>query len=538
MKNNLKLLLFVGILSSAQIHAQNAPFQIAIEPMNITNLGGLHSYAYGQHNGKWLIIGGRLDGLHQRQPFAAFDLAGHNILLTVVDPVAGQKWTAPLSSLSTGMQEQLKSTNMQFRQVGNYLYITGGYGHSVTQNDHFTFANLTAVHVEETIDAIINGTSITSYFRQITDPKFQVTGGYLEKINNTFYLVGGQKFIGRYNPMGPTSGPGFIQEYTDAIRRFKIEDNGTTLTVTHLPEWTDAANLHRRDYNVIPQILPTGEEGLTAFSGVFQPVIDLPWLNSVNIDSTNYQVNTGFTQYYNHYHCAHIPLYSSTSNEMHNLFFGGIAQYYDNGGTLVQDNDVPFVKTIARVSRNSAGVMSEYKLPVEMPTLLGAGSEFIPNESLPQFANGVFKLDDLTADSTLMGYIYGGISSTALNIFFTNTGTQSSASSQIFKVYLIKNSLGIDDLNNHSTGSLKLTVFPNPNDGVFTVRYNLTKASDVRITLLSVDGKIVDKEIIKNQEPGEHLFEEKSRRLRYIGTYVLKVETDYETAIQQIVISE
>ena len=72
--------------------AQTAPFQIAIEPLNISGLGGLQAYAWGQHNGKWLIVGGRLDGLHRRQPFAAFDVAGHNTQIIVVDPVAQQKW--------------------------------------------------------------------------------------------------------------------------------------------------------------------------------------------------------------------------------------------------------------------------------------------------------------------------------------------------------------------------------------------------------------------------------------------------------------
>ncbi len=535
----MKLLFFAILVLFAQsVFGQNAPFQIAIEPINIPNLGGLQSFSYGQHDGKWLIIGGRLDGLHRRQPFAAFDEAGHNTQIFVVDPVVKQVWSAPFSSLSAGMQEQLKSTNMQFYQDGDYLYLTGGYGISAINNDHITFPNLTAVKVSETIDAIVNGTSFVSNFRQITDAQFQVTGGYLEKINNTYYLVGGQKFIGAYNPMGPTSGPGFIQEYTNAVRRFTLADDGTTLTINHLIPWTDAANLHRRDYNVSPQILPNGEEALTAFSGVFQSTVDLPWLNSVNIDSTGYQVNAGFTQYYNHYHCAHTELYSQITSEMHNIFFGGIAQYYDNNGTLVQDNDVPFVKTIARVTRDANGVMSEYKLPIEMPSLLGASAEFIQNESLPAYNNHVIQLDLLTADSTLLGYIYGGISSTAMNIFFTNTGTQSSANSQIFKVYLVKNGLGLDELNTHSTGSLKMVVFPNPNDGVFTVQYQLKKASDVRITLLSVDGKVVEDEVLKNQAPGEYTFEEKSRRLRYIGTYVLKIETDYETATQQIVIKE
>ena len=85
--------------------------------------------------------------------------------------------------------------------------------------------------------------------------------------------------------------PTFTQVYTDAIRKFNISDNGKTLVVTHLPTITDATNLHRRDYNAVPQILPNGEEGITAFSGVFQPTVNLPFLNCVNIDSITYSVN-------------------------------------------------------------------------------------------------------------------------------------------------------------------------------------------------------------------------------------------------------
>jgi hypothetical protein len=533
-----KLTTFLGLIFlSLSVFSQTTPFNIYIEPMNISGLGGLQAYAFGQHNGKWLVVGGRLDGLHRRQPFAAFDLAGHNNQLIVVDPVAQQKWSAPLSSLPIGLQEQLSSTNMEFFQEGDYLYLLGGYGYSNTSADHITYPNLSAIKVPDVINAVINGSSFTSYFRQITDTMFAVTGGYLNKINNTFYLTGGQKFIGRYNPMGPTHGPGFIQEYTNASRKFTISDNGVTLSVTHLPAIVDATNLHRRDYNVVPQIMPTGQEGLTAFSGVFQTGADLPFLNCVNIDSTGHSINNAFSQYYNHYHCAHIPLYSASNNEMHTIFFGGIAQYYDSLGVLVQDNNVPFVKTIARVTRYANGSMAEYKLPIEMPTLLGAGSEFIPKTDIPRFNNEVLKLDDFTTDSTFVGYIYGGISSTAANIFFTNTGTQSSASSQIFKVYVIKNSTtDIHDLNKQSIGTLKVQVFPNPNDGNFVVKFNLSKIAETKISIHSVDGKKIEERVLTHLVLGENTFQRKIKNLDLGGTYILTIETPYEKATQKIII--
>lgn len=529
------LSIIVGLfIFSLSVFSQTAPFNIYIEPMNISGLGGLQAYAFGQHNGKWLVFGGRLDGLHRRQPFASFDVAGNNNQLIVIDPVTQQKWSAPLTSLSVGLQEQLSSTNMEFHQVGNYLYVIGGYGYNNASAARKTFDNLTAIDVPSVINAIIGGTPLSSFFRQISDPQFAVTGGHLKKINNTFYLIGGNKFDGNYNPMGHAT---YTQVYTDAIRKFNIADNGKTLLVTHLPTITDAANLHRRDYNAVPQILPNGAEGITAFSGVFQPTVDLPFLNCVNIDSITYSVNNTFQQYYNHYHCAVLPLYSASNNEMHNVFFGGIAQFYDNSGVLVQDNNVPFVNTIARVTRNSVGTMAEYKLPVEMPALLGAGAEFIPNQSVPQFNNEVLKLDDFTADSTLVGYIYGGISSTAANIFFTNTGTQSSASSQIFKVYVIKNSIvGVHNLNEQSIGSLKLQVFPNPNNGDFVVKFFLNKMAETKLSLYSIDGKIIEERILHDVQMGENTFQQIIKNTDLGRTYILTVETPYEKAALKIMI--
>ena len=426
------LILFVFSCTDS---AKNPPFQIAIEPFQIGGLGGVQSFAYGQHDGKWLIIGGRSDGLHRRQPWATFDTEGQNIQLVVVDPVEKLTWSAPLSSLPVSIQEQLSSTNMEFHQEGEYLYIVGGYGYSKSADDHITYPNLTAVKVPDAINAIVTGDSLRTWFRQIKDEQFAVTGGYLNKIYHTYYLTGGQRFEGRYNPMGH---PSYVQTYTNSIRKFQLADNGSEIVISHLPGITDTLNLHRRDYNVIPQILPGGQEGLTAFSGVFQVGADLPFLNCVNIDSSGYKVNNDFSQYYNQYHCAHIPLYSADSREMHNLFFGGIAQYTDSAGIRIQNDNVPFVKTIARVTRDRTGKMTEYKLPVEMPSFLGAGSEFIPVRNLPKYENEVIQLDAIQRDSTLVGYLFGGIESTESEIFWSNNGTQSSASGVIFKVFLIR----------------------------------------------------------------------------------------------------
>ena len=149
MKSGIKVILLItGLVFFSRSNAQTTPFNLILEPVNVDGLVGLQSFAVGQYDGKWLLIGGRLDGLHIRQPFASFDIAGHNTQLIVVDPETLQKWSTSLTSLPVSIQEQLQSTNMEFYQNEDYLYLVGGYGYSATIADNTTFDKLTAVDVD------------------------------------------------------------------------------------------------------------------------------------------------------------------------------------------------------------------------------------------------------------------------------------------------------------------------------------------------------------------------------------------------------
>lgn len=520
-------------LMSMSSFAQNPGFSLSLDSSTINGLGGLQAYAFGQDSGRWVLIGGRLDGLHRRQPFASFDVAGNNNRIIVVDPANEMIWSSSLTSLSLALQEQLSSTNMEFHQEGNFLYIIGGYGYNAASASRKTFASMVVVDVRQLISAIVYSKPITTAFRQYNDNKFAVTGGHLETIDDVFYLVGGNRFDGNYNPMG---NPTYTQVYTNSIRKFKLEDDGVNLSIIHLNEIVDSANLHRRDYNAVSQIMPDGAEGITAFSGVFQYNVDLPFLNCVNIDSGSHRVQNGFQQYYNHYHCPVLPVYSTAKNEMHTIFFGGIAQFYDSSGVLVQDDNVPFVKTIARVTRNSDGVMAEYKLPIEMPALLGASAEFIRNEALEWYPNGVLKLDSIQEDSVLVGYIFGGISSSEKNIFFVNNGIQSVASSQIFKVYLHKsNENSMDRINSQSQDALQLNIYPNPGNGEIQISFNSISEGMVQIDLFDAYGRTVyhTTELV---DRGKVIKTLSLKELENGGVFTIQIKLGSSTVLRKLVL--
>ena len=487
------LLLILVLFVTVNLSAQDQ-FTVQIEPLIITNAPNVHSYSWGKTtDGKWIILGGRIDGLHQRQPFAAFLENDNNKSVYVVDPVANQTWSTSISVLPASLFEQLQSTNQEFEQRGNTLYIIGGYGFSATQNDHITYDKLTAIDVDGLANAVINNTDITSFFRQIANTNLAVTGGHLGLLNDVFYLCGGQYFEGRYNPMGPNNGPGFIQNYTDEIRTFEISDDGTNLSVVNYTAQNDANNLHRRDYNMAPQIFPDGTEGFTMFSGVFQHTANLPWLNSVDVTPSGYTVNNTFNQYLSQYHSAKIPVFDTSNNIMHTLFFGGISQYkLDANDNLIQDDNVPFVKTISKVTRFSDGSMIESSLDIEMPTFLGSGAEFIPLETSAIFSvNGILDINSLPDGVTQVGYIFGGIESTQENIFFINNGTQSSASNLAFKVFINKSTLGIDDVELTADNIYNLKIFPNPSKSLFSIEAFIPNTEKSTIAIYDISGKLI-----------------------------------------------
>lgn len=487
---------FLFVVNSRATAQDSFNYFVQLQPVSIPGLPGLHSYAHAQHNGKWLIVGGRKDGLHPRQPFSSFPSASNNTDIYVIDIASKQFWSASVNTLPVNMQEQLQATNINFIQREDTLYLIGGYAYSATVADHITFPYLTTMRVSGVIDAVINNTSLAPYCKQATDPIFAVTGGHLGFVDNMFYLVGGHRFDGRYNPMG---NPTYVQAYTNQVQKFGINNSGSQPAIYSYSAITDPVHLHRRDYNLLPQIFPDGTEGYTIFSGVFQLNVDLPFLYPVDITANGYNPVTAFNQYLNNYHSAKVSLYDSTQNAMHNIFFGGISQYYYQNGTLIKDDNVPFVKTISRVSRAADGTMKEYRFSTEMPSLKGSSAEFIHNYSVKHYASDVIKLSAHTEDTLLIGHIYGGIYSPSLNPFGANQTSTTAADNIIYEVRLVKGwDTGLQPVD--GVNPFDCEVFPNPSSGKLYIKPSGKNFQKAAYYILSGDGKILQKDILHSSQ--------------------------------------
>ena len=521
------LLALVAVLTAANLTAQGITgFSISLEEVTIPGMPGIQSYAWGKTNdGKWLIVCGRTDGLHDHRPPFSFPANQANNAVWVVDPVQKQVWSTPISTLSTGLRNALSATNAQFQQVGDVLYLIGGYGVDLSSNQHKTYTYITSIDVTPLANAIINNQSISGHFNQINDSRFAVTGGYLVYFDERFHLVGGQDFQGRYNPH---NGPSFTQTYTESIKRFELVEVNGNLQVQNYAETVDATNLHRRDYNVVPQIFPNSDTGATAFSGVFQHVMDIPHFNTVDVTANNYSVRPGFNQLLNQYHTAHMPMFDDANNRMHTVFFGGIGMYYyDALGNMITDSLVPFVKTISMVTRFANDSMVEYALPINMPDFLGASAEFIPSDSVNVL---VGEIVDLNASNgkVLAGYIVGGIESTDPNIFmFASSGT-SSATNRIFKVYLEPGSFGNQE--NSLAPNFYHKVYPNPTQG--ELRIDL-KGGPFTVELVDVAGVVLDRIYVEEANHEKQLVLDLSDKAN--GIYLVIIRSNGQSVVEQIV---
>lgn len=500
-------------------------FDLRFDTASIPGLPGLHSFAVATHEGKWLLIGGRLDGMHQK--FGSFGTSSANQQIRVVDPVSGQLWERALTELPDTLQEQLRSANMEFVQQGETLLFIGGYGRSEVAQNHITYPYLTLIDVPGLVDAVKNNSPLQPHFRQVRDTFFAVAGGQLQVLADTFYLVGGHRFEGLYSA---NSGQNVTQFYTDAIRKFTLGEAAGDIQVTHKSAVTDELNFHRRDYNLAPQIFQDGSAGLTAFSGVFQPgAVLAPFQNLVEIRAFGHTPVAGFSQFLANYHCAKVPLFSSSANEMHTLFFGGMSQYWlDANDSLIRDNRLPFVKTVSRVSRLADGSYEEVAFDAELPFFTGTSAEFIPAADVPVLPRDIVDYDALPDGEVLLGYIAGGIVTpeNQRNPFVANTVGITSANALLIRVFLMKNTSGVSpDKPLSGRFDLDLEISPNPAAEEWNVRLNMPRAGRLRCTLQDAQGKIIRQADRGQQAAGARQFSLPARDLPS-GAYWLTLNVD------------
>lgn len=457
------------------------PVQVELQELTIPSFPAFHSGAVGMYDGKWIIIGGRTNGLHGFYPPFAFPANGVQNRIYVADPAAGSVWSGNMDLLPQPLQEQLKSSNMQSCVNGNKMYISGGYGYSATLDEYVTFPYLTEVDMPSLIQAVVAGTSPEPSFKYTVNQQMAVTGGRMSVLNNRFYLFFGHKFTGRYST---TPGANFDQVYSYQLRMFNVGALPDSIEITNYSAVTDTTNFRRRDLNVSPyKRNGTGGDtlGFMAWSGVFRADADRPHQDQVFIKPDGSYSVVPIQQKYNQYHSAFIPLHATSAPGTSVIFFGGMAEH--KVGTSAMDTLVPFVKNAAIVTEATGG-FGEFASSDTLSGYWGTNAEFIPTDEFLDAQTGILEMGtDFCFSPKLLGYIVGGIESTGPNISSSNDPSLSFASGKIYKVYAQLQCWDVQEYNISS-----IAVYPNPTVDAIRVQ---SEQPVVRWEVMDVTGKTV-----------------------------------------------
>lgn len=409
---------------------------ITLTPVNSTGLPAVREPVIGYNSGNWLLVSASIGNFHDFNKTYIDQIYVYN-------PGSGNIHTAPITSLPPEIQNQLNSSDIEFVQDGDTLYLIGGF--YTPDNSNWTTLNtITAINVPGMMNAIISGNPNLSPFATFntTITEFKVTGGQLGKIGNYFYLTFGQDCEGNYCATA--------QHYTHTIYKFTTDPLLTSVDivshVTHVD--LDGSGWRRRDYTLSPLII-NGQETLFAGAGPFTPGDNAAvWTNGITFDQNIVSNDHFISQQANQYLTSRLSMYSVKNKQNYTATFSGLSNLYWGESGLVYDDTTPYGNVLDIVSVDASSNVQEYAnltplcsgKPLSSCLYMGLSAYFIPIETYFD-SRGILLLDALPQNTpTLVGYIYGGMTSTDQDIF--STPSPSTVTNQVYAVYVTPSTLG------------------------------------------------------------------------------------------------
>mgnify|MGYP001056370459 CR=1 FL=1 len=487
-------------------------YSVSIEVMPNKNAPSLQSFAHGVSNNKWLLFAGRTNskdslngGLHDlngnysntsftppsfNERIYVYDVATDAKPISISINELVKRVKTKCSTFSEGIPYQLtpcyklnealknnlsvfKNSNALVKQVGEYLYVIGGYGainFATPKNGYTTYNQIAKINVRLLIQ-LVEGEKELIEAEWIDLMSFGKnenlisTGGELQYINGKFYLVGGHNF----GNSAPKVSQG--QKYVDAVYPFSLsvnKGNGSLLDVSISAAITDVSNpripaadnisiFRRRDGPILPSLYKSPisgkiASGIAIYAGVFKPGDDSnlqAWNDAIyihpqwaNKESKLFTYDKSYNQNnYNVYAAPSFVAYDSSSEVSHSYLLGGIGDGkfgFTNTGTHITTN----ISNYPIASKNEIFSQNLFSNnTTNIPPFYGAEAILFPNQNInyTTYSDEIIDLNTSFKDTNTIeiGYIFGGIEA-----FKSNPGTygkrNSRASNLIWKVTLKK----------------------------------------------------------------------------------------------------
>ncbi len=438
-----------GVQFPFTIHVAGSLPSITLEAIPVNSqLPTLRDPVVAHDGSNWLIVSGTTGNFHQ------FENTFFISSLYVYNPSTRQLNSMSVSSITglpTAVKIQLASSNVEFLEDGDTLYIIGGF--YTPDNIHWSTLNtITSINIPDLIQAIItNNTSLalSSVNVNTSISQFQVTGGQLGKIGNDFYLTFGHNCFGDNYCSGG-------QVYTNSIYQFSTDPTLSSISIINTATHTDTDNSgwRRRDYSLIPFMLGNTQTLLAEGGPFTQGSNAVVWTNGIDFNG-NLQANGSFiNQQANQYFAPSLSMYSASKNVSYAATFSGLSNLYWTKTGLVHDATTPYGNILDLISYNSTGTVQEYANtqpmcsghPVASCLYMGLTAAFIPVSNSNYFdSRHILQLDHLPQNTkTLVGYIYAGMLSPVREIFTSipPPNGPSYTTNNVYAVYVVPSGTG------------------------------------------------------------------------------------------------
>ena len=522
MKNYvLKLALFVALALMVSCKPTNEhkdkgfPYELEITETALKNAPALQSFAHATDGDDWLLFAGRTNtidpdkkekddgGLHninannysnESFPPPSFnknifvyntitDAVPQSISVEKLLEVVAKEFPSYLGILTQNITV-FQHTNSQVKQIGEFLYLVGGYGPKDLlnpANGYDTYNQVARIHVPSLINLVKGDYAIVKKDKLFAFGKHQnliATGGELQATgsgkNLNFYLVGGHCFGKDCGKQG--------QKYQDAAYPFTVADyvpkkdkdslHFLTVSVSNpisdvddptANESDELSAMRRRDGPILPQLFKSPvssagiEQGFAFFAGVFKPGEDLQaWNDAIyihpsfsNAEGKMFTMDTEYNQKnYNVYSCPNFVVYDEKNEKVHSFLMGGIGDgKFDPKGNLSGfTNTAMHIETSVNDMKSKSTLIGSGKLfnkkKGNVPNFYGAEAIFFNSTDVTQyFLSGVetdlLDMSKFGNGDVVVGHIFGGIEA-----FESNPASygprKSRASNKIWKVILKK----------------------------------------------------------------------------------------------------
>lgn len=397
----------------------------------------LHSYAYAKLPGYKFFFGGVSgQGLHsipEATGTVSFPLNVFNDNVYMLDESTNTLYSASTATLSQANRELLRFTTAQFIQMGDTLYLYGGYGALDNGTQWTTKDAVAAIDLQAVKAALLGAQPLTDAMLSTqSSTAAQVAGGIIVRMGDKFALVGGSKFTGDYG-LGVAQTNPFQNQYSRAVHIFDPAVSMTTPEET----FVDSYAFRRRDGNVMPVTLPDGnggtKPGFVYATGVFRNGFDI-WEEPLlyGLGDSAVQFEQTWLQKANQYETANLSLYSEAADTNRIVTFGGITYFFwDEKFGWFQDFSFPWTDQVVEYAITGGQFVPDSEVFIGRAPLPITNTHLILQPNVPHNENGQVMLDEVPHNEILVGKIYGGL-------FAQEPGAQPTtfASSTVYKVYM------------------------------------------------------------------------------------------------------